>query len=101
VLYVDNALLFYLIDSDFPENFSLMTTVKAKKNTQFFLLSLYDEQGVQQLGLEMGRSPVFLYEDHKGQPAPDLYPIFKKINLADGFEGITLFSAAFFAVSCR
>uniref|UniRef100_A0A8C2KCV6 Collagen, type V, alpha 3a n=1 Tax=Cyprinus carpio TaxID=7962 RepID=A0A8C2KCV6_CYPCA len=71
-------------DSAFPENFSLMTTVKAKKNSQFFLVSLYDEQGVQQLGLEMGRSPVFLYEDHKGQPAPDLYPIFKKINLADG-----------------
>uniref|UniRef100_A0A8C1QR13 Fibrillar collagen NC1 domain-containing protein n=1 Tax=Cyprinus carpio TaxID=7962 RepID=A0A8C1QR13_CYPCA len=71
-------------DSAFPENFSLMTTVKAKKNSQFFLVSLYDEQGVQQLGLEMGRSPVFLYEDHKGQPAPGLYPIFKKINLADG-----------------
>uniref|UniRef100_A0A8C1TQQ8 Collagen, type V, alpha 3a n=1 Tax=Cyprinus carpio TaxID=7962 RepID=A0A8C1TQQ8_CYPCA len=71
-------------DSAFPENFSLMTTVKAKKNSQFFLVSLYDEQGVQQLGLEMGRSPVFLYEDHQGQPAPDLYPIFKKINLADG-----------------
>lgn len=71
-------------DSAFPENFSLMTTVKAKKNTQFFLLSVYDEQGVQQLGLEMGRSPVFLYEDHRGQPTPDLYPIFKKINMADG-----------------
>ncbi len=61
-----------------------MTTVKAKKNSQFFLVSLYDEQGVQQLGLELGRSPVFLYIDHLGQPAPDLYPIFKKINLADG-----------------
>ncbi|KAA0705379.1 Collagen alpha-1(XI) chain [Triplophysa tibetana] len=71
-------------DSEFPENFSLMTTVKAKKNSQFFLLSVYDEQGVQQLGLEMGRSPVFLYEDLKGQPSPELYPIFKKINLADG-----------------
>lgn len=71
-------------DSAFPENFSLMTTVKAKRNSQFFLLSLYDEQGVQQLGLEMGRSPVFLYEDHKGQPAPDLYPLFRKINLSDG-----------------
>uniref|UniRef100_A0A671QSJ9 Collagen alpha-1(XI) chain-like n=1 Tax=Sinocyclocheilus anshuiensis TaxID=1608454 RepID=A0A671QSJ9_9TELE len=71
-------------DSAFPENFSLITTVKAKKNSQFFLVSLYDEQGVQQLGLELGRSPVFLYEDHQGQPAPDLYPIFKKINLADG-----------------
>lgn len=73
-----------LADSPFPEDFSLMTTVRAKKNTQFFLLSVYDEHGVQQLGLELGRSPVFLYEDHKGHPTPDLYPIFKKINLADG-----------------
>lgn len=71
-------------DSLFPVDFSLMTTVRAKKNTQFFLLSVYDEQGVQQLGLEVGRSPVFLYEDHQGQPSPELYPIFKKINLADG-----------------
>lgn len=61
-----------------------MATVRAKKGTQFFLLSVYDEQGVQQLGLEVGRSPVFLYEDHQGQPTPSLYPIFKKINLADG-----------------
>lgn len=72
------------IDSGFPENFSLMTTVRAKKNGQFFLLSMYDEQGVQQLGLELGRSPVFLYEDHRGHPSPELYPTFKKINLADG-----------------
>uniref|UniRef100_A0A8C7MWA7 Collagen, type V, alpha 3a n=1 Tax=Oncorhynchus kisutch TaxID=8019 RepID=A0A8C7MWA7_ONCKI len=71
-------------DSLFPVDFSLMTTVRAKKDTQFFLLSVYDEQGVQQLGLEVGRSPVFLYEDHQGQPSPELYPIFKKINLADG-----------------
>jgi len=61
-----------------------MTTLRAKKDAQFFLLSLYDHQGVQQLGLEVGRSPVFLYEDQRGQPSPQLYPIFKKINLADG-----------------
>lgn len=71
-------------DSSFPVDFSLMATVRAKKGTQFFLLSVYDELGVQQLGLEVGRSPVFLYEDHLGQPSPDLYPIFKKISLADG-----------------
>uniref|UniRef100_A0A8D0D0D5 Collagen, type V, alpha 3a n=1 Tax=Sander lucioperca TaxID=283035 RepID=A0A8D0D0D5_SANLU len=68
----------------FPENFSVMTTVRAKKGSQFFLLSVYDDQGVQQLGLELGRSPVFLYEDQHGQPTPELYPIFKKIDLADG-----------------
>uniref|UniRef100_A0AAY4DSK7 Fibrillar collagen NC1 domain-containing protein n=1 Tax=Denticeps clupeoides TaxID=299321 RepID=A0AAY4DSK7_9TELE len=71
-------------DSDFPEDFSLMATVRAKKGAQVFLLSLYDEQGVQQLGLEVGRSPVFLYEDHEGQPLPELYPTFKSINTADG-----------------
>lgn len=61
-----------------------MMTVRAKKRTQFFLLSVYDEHGVQQLGLEIGRSPVFLFEDQHGQPSPDLYPVFQKINLADG-----------------
>ncbi|KAK5884828.1 hypothetical protein CesoFtcFv8_018607 [Champsocephalus esox] len=71
-------------DSTFPENFSVMATVRAKKGSQFFLLSVYDVNGVQQLGLEVGHSPVFLYEDQQGQPTPDTYPIFKKINLADG-----------------
>lgn len=73
-----------LIDSRFPENFSLMTTVRAKKDSQVFVLSVYNDEGVQQLGLEVGRSPVFLYEDQHGQPSPDLYPIFKRISLADG-----------------
>lgn len=71
-------------DSSFPEDFSLMATVRAKKGSQFFLLSVYDEQGVQQLGLEVGRSPVLLYEDQLGLPPPERYPTFKKINLADG-----------------
>lgn len=82
---VSSPLLFFPhSDSRFPENFSLMATVRAKKGSQFFLLSVYDDQGVQQLGLEVGRSPVFLYEDQHGQPTPEMYPIFKKVNLADG-----------------
>uniref|UniRef100_A0A7N6BQJ7 Fibrillar collagen NC1 domain-containing protein n=1 Tax=Anabas testudineus TaxID=64144 RepID=A0A7N6BQJ7_ANATE len=71
-------------DLPFPTNFSVMTTVKAVKGSQVFLLSLYDPQGTQQLGIEIGRSPVFLYEDHEGQPPPELYPTFRKTNLADG-----------------
>uniref|UniRef100_A0A665TQ44 Collagen, type V, alpha 3b n=1 Tax=Echeneis naucrates TaxID=173247 RepID=A0A665TQ44_ECHNA len=55
-------------ESPFPTNFSVMTTVRAAKGSQVFLLSLYDSQGTQQLGVEIGRSPVFLYEDHEGQP---------------------------------
>ncbi|KAI5091224.1 collagen, type V, alpha 3b precursor [Silurus meridionalis] len=61
-----------------------MATVRAQRGAQCFLLSVYDSEGVQQLGLELGRSPVFLYEDHEGQPSPDLYPVFKKVNVADG-----------------
>ncbi|MED6283355.1 hypothetical protein CHARACLAT_007874 [Characodon lateralis] len=71
-------------DSRFPVNFSLMATVRAKKGSQSFLFSVYDDQGVQQVGLEVGRSPVFVYEDQHGEPTPPLYPIFRKINMADG-----------------
>uniref|UniRef100_A0A3Q3JEQ0 Thrombospondin-like N-terminal domain-containing protein n=1 Tax=Monopterus albus TaxID=43700 RepID=A0A3Q3JEQ0_MONAL len=68
----------------FPEDFSILATVKPKKGSQSFLLSLYNEQGIQQLGLEVGRSPVFLYEDHMGKPSPEDYPLFRGVNLADG-----------------
>lgn len=72
------------IDSRFPKDFSVMVTVRAKKGSQFFLLSVYHELGVQQLGLEVGRSPAFLYEDQHGRPTPDMHPIFNTVNLADG-----------------
>ncbi|KAL7887726.1 hypothetical protein AOLI_G00054470 [Acnodon oligacanthus] len=68
----------------FPEDFSIMTTIKPKAGLQSFLLSIYSERGVQQLGVEVGRSPVFLYEDQTGKPAPEDYPLFRTLNLADG-----------------
>lgn len=73
-------------ESDFPEDFSILTTVKAKKGSQAFLVSIYNEQGIQKVGLELGRSPtpVFLYEDHTGKPGPEEYPLFPGINLSDG-----------------
>uniref|UniRef100_A0A4W4EIR1 Laminin G domain-containing protein n=1 Tax=Electrophorus electricus TaxID=8005 RepID=A0A4W4EIR1_ELEEL len=70
--------------STFPEDFSILTTVRPKKGSQTFLLSIYNEQGIQQLGLEAGRSPVFLYEDQHGKPGPEDYPLFRGVNLADG-----------------
>lgn len=68
----------------FPEDFSILATVRPKAGLQSFLLSVYSEQGVQQLGVELGRSPVFLYEDQSGRPAPEDYPLFRTLNLADG-----------------
>uniref|UniRef100_A0A8C4RUI4 Thrombospondin-like N-terminal domain-containing protein n=1 Tax=Erpetoichthys calabaricus TaxID=27687 RepID=A0A8C4RUI4_ERPCA len=73
-----------IFSSRFPEDFSIMALVKPKAGLQAFLLSIYNDQGVQQLGVELGRSPVFLYEDHTGKPAPEDYPLFRGINLADG-----------------
>ncbi|XP_026502026.1 collagen alpha-1(XI) chain-like, partial [Terrapene carolina triunguis] len=67
-----------------PEDFSILATLRARRGSQAFLLSLYDERGVQQLGVEIGRSPVFLYEDQAGQPAPERYPLFSRVSLADG-----------------
>ncbi|KAL7978446.1 hypothetical protein Chor_004263 [Crotalus horridus] len=80
-----SALLPFLLPvSPFPEDFSILTTVKAKKGGQSFLISIYNEQGIQQVGVELGRSPVFLYEDHMEKPGPENYPLFRGINLSDG-----------------
>uniref|UniRef100_A0A8D2IXJ2 Thrombospondin-like N-terminal domain-containing protein n=1 Tax=Varanus komodoensis TaxID=61221 RepID=A0A8D2IXJ2_VARKO len=69
---------------NFPEHFSILFTVKPKKGTQSFLLSVYNEQGIQQVGIEVGRSPVFLFEDQHGKPSPEDYPLFRTVNIADG-----------------
>uniref|UniRef100_A0A670IWF1 Collagen type XI alpha 1 chain n=1 Tax=Podarcis muralis TaxID=64176 RepID=A0A670IWF1_PODMU len=69
---------------NFPEDFSILFTVKPKKGIQSFLFSVYNEQGIQQVGVEVGRSPVFLYEDQNGKPAPEDYPLFRTVNIADG-----------------
>uniref|UniRef100_A0A3B3CNR6 Laminin G domain-containing protein n=1 Tax=Oryzias melastigma TaxID=30732 RepID=A0A3B3CNR6_ORYME len=68
----------------FPEDFSIMFTIKPKAGRQAFLLSVYNQQGIQQLGVEVGRGPLFLYEDQHGSPPPEEYPLFRSINLADG-----------------
>ncbi|KAK9404012.1 collagen alpha-1XI chain-like [Crotalus adamanteus] len=68
----------------FPEDFSVLFTIKPKKGVQSFLLSIYNEHGIQQVGIEVGRSPIFLFEDQNGKPAPEDYPIFGTVNIADG-----------------
>uniref|UniRef100_A0A3Q3LB79 Fibrillar collagen NC1 domain-containing protein n=1 Tax=Mastacembelus armatus TaxID=205130 RepID=A0A3Q3LB79_9TELE len=68
----------------FPEDFSILTTVRPISGLQSFLLSIYNKEGVQQLGMEVGHSSVFLYEDQTGKPAMQDYPLFHNLNLADG-----------------
>uniref|UniRef100_A0A3Q1EYJ9 Collagen, type XI, alpha 1b n=1 Tax=Acanthochromis polyacanthus TaxID=80966 RepID=A0A3Q1EYJ9_9TELE len=66
----------------FPEDFSILFTIKP--GLQSFLLSVYNQKGIQQLGVELGRTPIFLYDDQHGKPAPEEYHLFRSINLADG-----------------
>lgn len=61
-----------------------MFTIKPKAGLQSFLLSVYNHQGIQQLGVEVGRGPILLYEDQHGKPSADQYPLFHSVNLADG-----------------
>uniref|UniRef100_A0A670YUV9 Thrombospondin-like N-terminal domain-containing protein n=1 Tax=Pseudonaja textilis TaxID=8673 RepID=A0A670YUV9_PSETE len=84
LLVSQDALSPPLADGPFPVDFSILATMRALKGSQSFLFSLHDERGVQQLGVEIGRSPVFLYEDQLGFPAPEDYPHFHRVNLADG-----------------
>eukprot|EP00073_Rattus_norvegicus_P041578 XP_008771010.1 PREDICTED: collagen alpha-2(XI) chain-like [Rattus norvegicus] len=53
-------------------------------NARTQLLTLYSAQGVQQLGLELGRPVRFLYEDQRGRPQASAQPIFRGLSLADG-----------------
>lgn len=68
----------------FPEDFSILMTIKPKAGTQAFLLSVYNDKGLQQLGVEIGHTPIFLYEDQHGKPTTENYPLFRNINLSDG-----------------
>ncbi|KAK2087311.1 Collagen alpha-3(V) chain [Saguinus oedipus] len=63
-------------DGHFPENFSLLITLRGQPANQSVLLSIYDETGARQLGLALG-------------PALDLLggpfrPLPQQVNLTDG-----------------
>uniref|UniRef100_A0A3Q2HIX8 Collagen type XI alpha 2 chain n=1 Tax=Equus caballus TaxID=9796 RepID=A0A3Q2HIX8_HORSE len=73
-----------LFPGGFPKDFSLLTVVRTRPGLQAPLLTLYSAQGVQQLGLELGRPVRFLYEDQTGRPQPPAQPVFRGVSLADG-----------------
>lgn len=63
-------------DGHFPENFSILITLRGQPANRSVLLSIYDEGGVRQLGLALG-------------PALDLLgdsfsPLPQQVNLTDG-----------------
>lgn len=76
--------LIWFIDGVFPEDFSILMTIKATAGVQAFILSVYNQKGLQQLGVEIGRGPVFQYEDQNGKPSPENYPLFRNVHLSDG-----------------
>uniref|UniRef100_A0A286XJ41 Collagen type XI alpha 2 chain n=1 Tax=Cavia porcellus TaxID=10141 RepID=A0A286XJ41_CAVPO len=73
-----------LFPGGFPQDFSLLTVVRTRPGLQVSLLTLYSAQGIQQLGLELGRPVRFLYEDQTGRPQPPAQPVFRGLSLTDG-----------------
>ncbi|MEJ1283782.1 collagen type V alpha 3 [Cricetulus griseus] len=63
-------------DGHFPENFSVLFTVRGQPANRSVLLSIYDEKGVQQLGLALGPALGLLGESFS--------PLPKQVNLMDG-----------------
>ncbi|XP_068025909.1 LOW QUALITY PROTEIN: collagen alpha-2(XI) chain, partial [Melanerpes formicivorus] len=72
-----------LFPGRFPVDFSILALVKAKPGLQGSLLSIYSQDGAQQLGLELGPSPAFFYQDQQGRPRLQRLS-FQGLNLADG-----------------
>jgi len=73
----------YTVDG-YPENFSFITTVRAKPGTSGFLFTIYDGVLAREvMGLEIGDRSTFLYEDHEGRPGFEHSPKFS-VNMADG-----------------
>lgn len=72
------------VPGGFPQDFSLLTVVRTRPGLQVSLLTLYSAQGIQQLGLELGRPVRFLYEDQTGRPQPPAQPVFRGLSLTDG-----------------
>ena len=68
----------------FPEDFSIVTTVRPKKNTRGFLFTVYSGLTSQEIfGLGFGEDTLFLYEDQNQLPGKEHSPRFD-INFADG-----------------
>lgn len=63
-------------DEHFPENFSVLLTLRGQPANQSVLLSVYDEDGVRQLGLALGPA--------LGLLGGSFRPLPQQVNLLDG-----------------
>lgn len=63
-------------DGHFPENFSVLITLRGQPANQSVLLSIYDEGGARQLGLALGPALGLLGDSFR--------PLPQQVNLMDG-----------------
>ncbi|RUS86342.1 hypothetical protein EGW08_005927, partial [Elysia chlorotica] len=68
-----------------PDDFSIITTVRASSGVTAKLFALYDDSSAfELLSLEVGEGPRFVYRDIMGRPGADNSPKFDNIVTNDG-----------------
>jgi len=68
----------------FPEDFSILATIKTTRKAASFIFTIYDAvEAKEVLGLEVSNSTMLLYEDQNSLPGVHDYPRFN-VDLADG-----------------
>ena len=72
------------VTDGFPEDFSIITTVRPEKHTRGYLFTMYSGLTTREIfGLGFGEETTFLYEDQSGYPGLAESPTFD-VDLTDG-----------------
>ena len=73
----------FAVTDGFPRDFSIVSVFKTKKDLGGYLLTVYNENSREVMGLEIGEQFTFLYEDTEGRPGHGASPKFD-FRLNDG-----------------
>ena len=70
--------IFFYFSDKFPEDFSILITLRPDQGSSSTLFGLYTDNGEDQLLLEVGNSIKFFYQDEKGKPVDGNKLVFRK-----------------------
>lgn len=67
-----------ILSDHFPEDFSILTTLRLEQGTSSVLFGLYTDNGEDQLIIEVGSTVQLFYQDEEGKPEGGNTIVFEK-----------------------